>query len=568
MGLGHSGLRLSGILLTGVAAAGLVVACNTHPAEFARSTGAIEVLVTTTLDASPKLDILWMIDNSGSMCQEQKGLRDNFESFIEILGEIDLDFHIGVTTTHMLTREEYLFEPVALPGHLQSTPQPIPGYDPSCYYAVNADGTLDHSSLEPVLDAIRTAVSCTRNPASHSALLNPNINELRCALDDARWGCAPADIKPRSDFFPRPADYRDIPKFLESSKFRDAAGRLDIARLQGDFACISMVGTLGYGIEKGLGAIVRAVNVDLTGGPDGDPATHPNAGFLRPDARTGIIIVTDENDCTHDGGVNERTSCGVAECTFRENDPNSPLVPIETLKKNLLENLASSKGLSTVSPNDVLVASIHGDDQRYKEARPAECEAGWNIPISCASTKGVAYSGHRYGAFVSSFPQYFPKSTDTNGNPEGLICGDFGPALQEIANLFKVEGGGCVNNIYRCEEAGSYCPPFPHSGDEGTCTAYPNGGGRYCNSGVQVRLRSSDDDSVQRLTDTGFCEPGSINTVEFKGGCVVSTSQYRWDGCPGGGAGLKLVWTDDQFQNILSGLEIQIRYAQLPVEAL
>lgn len=363
-------------------------------------------------------------------------LRDNFALFASTLNEAEVDFHIGVTTTHMLSREEYSFEPVAQPGHLQSTPQPIPGYDYSCYYGVNPDGSLDTSSLEPVLDAIRTAVACTTNPASHQDLLNPDIAALRCALDWARWGCSQDQALPRADFFPKPADYREIPKVLRAVDYGDGSGNIDLARLQADFACISLVGTLGYGIEKGLGAVVRAVHPDMTGGPSGDPAIHPNAGFIRADARTSIIMISDENDCTHDGGVNERTSCGVAECTFRENDPNSPLIPVAKLKSDLLDNLAASKGLPRVSPDDVIVASIHGPDQRYTEARPAECDAGWNIPVSCASTRGVAYSGHRYDAFIRQFPHHFPEAVGPSGPVAGLICEDFAPLLTTIAQFY------------------------------------------------------------------------------------------------------------------------------------
>ena len=46
-----------------------------------------------------KLDILWVIDNSGSMGDEQKALGDNFEAFIKEFVEKDIDFQMAVTTT-------------------------------------------------------------------------------------------------------------------------------------------------------------------------------------------------------------------------------------------------------------------------------------------------------------------------------------------------------------------------------------------------------------------------------------------------------------------------------------
>ena len=48
-----------------------------------------------------KVDVLWVIDNSGSMEQEQQALILSFESFIQYFIDSDLDWHIGVTSTDM-----------------------------------------------------------------------------------------------------------------------------------------------------------------------------------------------------------------------------------------------------------------------------------------------------------------------------------------------------------------------------------------------------------------------------------------------------------------------------------
>jgi hypothetical protein len=406
---------------------GLLTACNEHPVSFARATGAIEIIVPETRGTAEKLDILWMIDNSGSMCQEQKFLRDNFERFIEVLGDVNLDFHIGVVTTHMVTPAQYQFEPIALPGHLQSTPQPIPGFDPSCYYNLDDNAELDpQAGIDPVLDAIRLAVQCTANPSQYQNLLNPDIGALRCALDPGRWGCASNAITPSENFFPPATAYRAIPKVLRSEDYKIGDTEiLDLERLRSDFACMSMVGTRGFGYEKGLLSVVTALSPELNG-PGG-----PNEGFLRPDARTGIIFVSDENDCSHDGSLDERSRCGVAECTFDENDGVS-LIPVDILKNQMVANLRASKGVN-IPESDIIVASIHGRNQRYTEPRPAACQQGFEIPTSCASDLGQAFSGHRYDAFIRQFPTFFPRPSASNPDAPvpGLICTNFGPALQE-----------------------------------------------------------------------------------------------------------------------------------------
>jgi hypothetical protein len=46
-----------------------------------------------------KVDILWIIDNSGSMAPKQQKVRTNFQAFMRKLAESAVDYHIGVVTT-------------------------------------------------------------------------------------------------------------------------------------------------------------------------------------------------------------------------------------------------------------------------------------------------------------------------------------------------------------------------------------------------------------------------------------------------------------------------------------
>ncbi|HEV8320854.1 MAG TPA: hypothetical protein VG389_04520 [Myxococcota bacterium] len=67
---------------------------------------------------SNQADILFVIDNSGSMCEEQINLRASFQSFIDGLTAFaDVDFHISVVTTDTM-------DP-AQSGRLQNVPNPI-----------------------------------------------------------------------------------------------------------------------------------------------------------------------------------------------------------------------------------------------------------------------------------------------------------------------------------------------------------------------------------------------------------------------------------------------------------
>ncbi len=47
----------------------------------------------------PKLDVLWVVDNSASMSEEQQALAENFGYFYNYLDATGADFHIGVIST-------------------------------------------------------------------------------------------------------------------------------------------------------------------------------------------------------------------------------------------------------------------------------------------------------------------------------------------------------------------------------------------------------------------------------------------------------------------------------------
>ncbi|MEZ0392899.1 MAG: hypothetical protein ACAH59_11835 [Pseudobdellovibrionaceae bacterium] len=53
-----------------------------------------------------KIDILWVVDNSGSMTPFQQSLTENFQAFLQDFLQKDYDFHLAVTTT-----DAYLADP-------------------------------------------------------------------------------------------------------------------------------------------------------------------------------------------------------------------------------------------------------------------------------------------------------------------------------------------------------------------------------------------------------------------------------------------------------------------------
>ncbi len=70
-----------------------------------------------TQKASAKVDILWVVDNSASMQEEQINLGNNFNSFISFIETSLIDYHIGVVATDM--------DDPAFSGKLQGNPKVI-----------------------------------------------------------------------------------------------------------------------------------------------------------------------------------------------------------------------------------------------------------------------------------------------------------------------------------------------------------------------------------------------------------------------------------------------------------
>jgi hypothetical protein len=411
------------------------------------------------------LDILWVIDNSGSMCEEQAALRNNFPQFISEISTHDIDFHLGVTTTQM---EPFALEPVAQAGHLQSTPQPLPSFIPTCHGDAGASSD-PVDGYRPIREAIDVAVGCTKDPAQWASLSDATDDYIECQLQPGLTSCScnddpnDNDVCDPQNLFPgvegQTSPYRDIPKVLRSSDYEDATGQLQLARIEADFACMSMVGTRGNPVEKGLAAAARAVSPDMTGGTVENPTdtSAPNHGLLRENAKFSAIFVTDENDCSHDGTLPEDTPCGDDICAFA-NHPDvqdSPLISSADMATLVKDNLSDSKGY-TVTNDAVVAASIHGNAKRYgatsdyPQGDPQDYEACKDLQqppsdsveeqTSCNSQFGSAFSGDRYERFLRQFDasQVFPTVPgDPNAHMDGLICepAQFGDTLEGIGTM-------------------------------------------------------------------------------------------------------------------------------------
>lgn len=168
-------------------------ACNSHPFSAILVDNFEEREEThSQIEADPTpIDILFVVDNSGSMEEEQNNLAANFGQFIDLIVATPAQFRIAVISTDMI------------------------------------------------------------DPAQSGKFLAKAGN----------------------------------PKVLDRNT----------ANLRTVFSENARLGTMGDGFEKGLDAIEAALSQPLLG--------NENAGFLRAEAVLGVVLLSDEEDCSHDPGA-------------------------------------------------------------------------------------------------------------------------------------------------------------------------------------------------------------------------------------------------------------------------
>ncbi len=236
-GLGQNGLRR--VALLGVIVA--ICACQDYPFTYRPNQRVAATTVREVVVQNSDTDVLFVIDNSGSMLEEQVKLVKNTGLFVGELAASPNIYRIGIVTTNALDED-------------------IPQQN-----VLGTDGGR--------LRMRRATLAELSDP-------NPDFGlgqDLGLAL--------PCSIGTSSSTRP----------YLERPNDDDADAADQRCRLIKDFmATVASLGIQGSGREAGLDAAWRALD------PNGDPdVVSNNTGFLRPDADLAIIFLTDEDDCSY-----------------------------------------------------------------------------------------------------------------------------------------------------------------------------------------------------------------------------------------------------------------------------
>jgi len=201
------------------------------------------------LSGERKLDLLFVIDNSGSMAGEQAQLRANFGTLINELRDMFgglPDLHVGVTTTDLGT------------GMFQITYCQMGGDAGALQTGLCANPT----GAPYIVDTEPQGCTIAKNP------------DNTCTTHD----CVPTDCvaEPSSTFV--------VDSATGCPRCRNYGGEA----LVDVFSCVADLGTMGCGFEQPLEAMYKAL----------DPGNMTNAGFVRDNAYLAVVFVTDEDDCS------------------------------------------------------------------------------------------------------------------------------------------------------------------------------------------------------------------------------------------------------------------------------
>jgi hypothetical protein len=228
------------------------------------------------------------------------------------------------------------------------------------------------------------------------------------------------------------------------------AGNNFTGSIEDTFSCIAALGVKGCGYEHQLASVRRA----LGGDPD-VPAPPGNDGFLRSGARLGVILITDEDDCSAPLGSDlftTDTSVYGPIDSYRCNEyghlcggapPPRAVVSGLTCESNetdtgrlvkIADFVRFFAGLKP-NPNLLRVAAITGPPAPYATFFNTTKNA-IEISPSCSASVGVAAPAVRIDQFITAFGD--------RGLRESICLDDFGPAMEHIARSLVETTPPCV----------------------------------------------------------------------------------------------------------------------------
>ena len=241
----------AGVLVTVAAALPALFACLEHPIKRVEYEQSIEDEEGIAISVNKDVDVLFVIDNSGSMGEEQLNLSENFGAFINVLEAEDVraNYRIGITTTD--------------------------------------NGNVDcKGSNISAPEAGNFVLSSCRE----------RINDFASASDDtdARFACEDFCPEEWKAFDTEPTTTKQDPEMKRRPWIESVEGKTNLPEgldTVTAMQCLGPQGINGCGFESHLESMYKALRRTT----DED---ENEFGFIRDNAILSIVFVTDEADCS------------------------------------------------------------------------------------------------------------------------------------------------------------------------------------------------------------------------------------------------------------------------------
>ena len=391
-----------------------------------------------------KVDLLFVVDNSASMAEEQQNLKAQLPRMVRVLtlGDKEAD-----SAAPGLPDAERFFSPVkSLQLGVVSTDLGAGGFN------VTSPAEAGMTTCSTPEDGVLLNDATIAANGFQYADVNKNLVTVQ-----GDPTCAGVTNPERYQTFVPPADATQL--------------AMQSQQVAHDFGCFATLGVNGCGFEQQLEAMLKAVSPSSRDDFFGFSGTYgtvsqfgqgapngPNRGFVRDDAVLAVVIVSDEEDCS----VTEQGTAmfnvqgpGPIQAPFAQQpvnlrcgmnrlDPNyvHPIQRyVEGLRRLKPDNpdriiFAGIVGLDPSLENssfDVMLENTKFDFDLGSAPRPDDVQ-----PVeACRTAQGRAFPGERFIQVAREFGD--------NGVIKSICTDDFGPALDVIIDKIAAQlSGACL----------------------------------------------------------------------------------------------------------------------------
>ncbi len=307
----------------------LVLSCQEYSFVFEPKTDRIESVLRFAVETPSKADILFVVDNSSSMGEEQAALAEGFEQMLEVLAPTDTNYRIGIIST-----DAHGFQ-----ADCCGEPNPLLSYGgyesvfgakgncSDCGCESGCDFCEDCSvqvKINRPHDGTRGRLIAAYDAGAFARERHPELSDDAWALTQLVFPTSLNEVPPVIDrnrigsqaCLACGCDSCDDSKTCSEEEQR-CISELSTSMVRALFQSnLSGLGVSGFGWEEGLKSALLAVGIDAEE-PTDDWALAPAASlvqegapntveasdgtwepWVREDALLALMIVTDEDDCS------------------------------------------------------------------------------------------------------------------------------------------------------------------------------------------------------------------------------------------------------------------------------